>query len=109
MAWALFALNSLVFFGAMAASYFAHDPDEKLDQFHRSLKSLDRKRNAIREKLFGLSNPIKGEIRAAKSQIDQVRALTSQRVARYRPTNIRFRRPLPPFSSRNNPACTHQK
>src|SRR2546427_7722923 len=26
MAWALFALNSLVFFGAMAASYFAHDP-----------------------------------------------------------------------------------
>src|SRR2546427_10335135 len=78
-AWALFALNSLVFFGAMAASYFAHDPDEKLDQFHRSLKSLDRKRNAIREKLFGLSNPINGEIRAAKSQIDQVRALTSQR------------------------------
>ena len=103
MAWALFALNSLVFFGAMAASYFAHDPDEKLDQFHRSLKSLDRKRNAIREKLFGLSNPINGEIRAAKSQIDQVRALTSQRVAMYRQTNIRFRRLLPPFSFRKNP------
>jgi tetrahydromethanopterin S-methyltransferase subunit G len=103
MAWALFALNSLVFFGAMAASYFAHDPDEKLDQFHKSLKSLDRKRNAIREKLFGLSNGINGEIRAAKSQIDQVRALTSQRVALYRQTNIRFRRLLPPFSFRKNP------
>ena len=103
MAWALFALNSLVFFGAMAASYFAHDPDERLDQFHKTLKSLDRKRNGIREKLFGLSNGINGEIRAAKSQIDQVRQLTSQRVALYRQTNIRFRRLLPPFSFRKNP------
>jgi hypothetical protein len=103
MGWALFSLNALVFFGAMAASYFAHDPDEKLDQFHKSLKSLDRKRNTIREKVFELSNGINGEIRAAKSQIDQVRQMTSQRVALYRQTNIRFRRLLPPFSFRKSP------
>jgi hypothetical protein len=103
MAWALFALNSLVFFGAMAASYFAHDPDESLDHFHKALKTLDRKRNALREKAFRLSNGINGEIQAAKSQIDQVRQLTSQRVALYRQTNIRFRRLLPPYSFRKNP------
>ena len=103
MAWALFALNSLVFFGAMAASYFAHDPDESLDHFHKAIKTLDRKRNALREKAFRLSNGINGEIQAAKSQIDQVRQLTSQRVALYRQTNIRFRRLLPPYSFRKNP------
>src|SRR5213595_2855067 len=103
MAWALFALNSLVFFGAMAASYFAHDPDERLDQCYKTPTPIARKRNGIREKLFGLSNGINGEIRVAKSQIDQVRQLTSQRVALYRQTNIRFRRLLPPFSFRKNP------
>src|SRR5438046_34531 len=30
MAYALFALNALVFFAATVASYFAHDPDERL-------------------------------------------------------------------------------
>lgn len=103
MAVALFALNSLVFFGAMAASYFAHDPDEKLDQFYKTLKSLDRKRNAVRKTLFRLGMGINGEIQGAKSQIEQVRALTNQRVALYRQTNMRFRRLLPPSSFRKNP------
>lgn len=103
MAWALFALNSLVFFGALAASYFAHDPDETLDRFHKALLSLERKRNAIRKNLFKIGPKINGEIQAAKSQVEQVRALTSQRVALYRQTNIRFRRLLPPYSFRKNP------
>jgi hypothetical protein len=103
MAWALFALNSLVFFGALAASYFAHDPDEKLDMFHKSLVALEKKRNAVRKKLFALGTQINGEIQSAKSQIDQARALTSQRVALYRQTNMRFRRLLPPPSFRKNP------
>lgn len=103
MAWALFALNSLVFFGALAASYFAHDPDEKLDMFHKSVVALEKQRNAIRKKLFGLGTRINGEIQSAKSQIDQARALTSQRVALYRQTNMRFRRLLPPPSFRKNP------
>ncbi len=103
MAWALFALNSLVFFGAMAASYFAHDPDEKLDRFHKVLVSLDRKRNTIRTKLFQIAPKINGEIQAAKSQVEQVRAMTNQRVALYRQTNIRFRKLLPPYSFRRPP------
>src|ERR671925_548943 len=52
MAYALFALNALVFFGAAVASYFAHDPDEKLDGFHHALKGLDRHRNRVRKKLY---------------------------------------------------------
>lgn len=103
LAWALFALNMLVFFGALAASYFAHDPDERLDRFHKSLRSLDRQRNAIRKKLFQIAPMINGEIQAAKSQVEQVRALTNQRVALYRQTNVRFRRLLPPYSFRKNP------
>src|SRR2546427_505127 len=42
LAHALFALNALVFFGATVASYFAHDPDERLDGLHHSLKALER-------------------------------------------------------------------
>lgn len=103
MAYALFALNSLVFFGAMAASYFAHDPDEKLDLFHQTLKSLDRKRDAVRTKLFKVGMQINAEIQSAKSQVEQIRALTSQRVALYRQTNVRFRRLLPPSSFRKGP------
>lgn len=103
MALALFALNSLVFFGAMAASYFAHDPDEKLDLFHKSLVALDRKRNPIRQKLFQTGTKINGEIQAAKSQVEQIRALTNQRVALYRQTNMRFRRLLAPPSFRRSP------
>lgn len=103
MAWALFALNTLVFFGALAASYFAHDPDERLDLFHTSLVALERKRNAIRKKLFVTGTRMNGEIQAAKSQIEEVRALTSQRVALYRQTNIRFRRLSAPPSFRKSP------
>ncbi len=103
LAWALFALNSLIFFGALTASYFAHDPDENLDRFHKSLISLDRKRNAVRKRLFQIGPKINGEIQAAKSQVEQVRALTNQRVALYRQTNIRFRRLLPPYSFRRSP------
>jgi hypothetical protein len=103
MAWALFALNSLVFFGAMAASYFAHDPDERLDRFHKVLLTLERKRNTIRKKLYEIGPKINGEIQAAKSQVEQVRAMTSQRVSMYRQTNIRFRRLLPPYSFRRPP------
>jgi hypothetical protein len=103
MALALFALNSLVFFGAMAASYFAHDPDERLDRFHKSLKTLERKRNAVRQKLFQVGTQINGEIQAAKSHVEQVRALTNQRVALYRQTNLRVRRLLAPPSFRRTP------
>jgi tetrahydromethanopterin S-methyltransferase subunit G len=103
MALALFALNTLVFFGAMSASYFAHDPDEKLDLLHKSLASQDRKRNAIRKKLFEIGPRINGEIQATKSQVEQIRALTNQRVALYRQTNMRFRRLLPPPTFRKNP------
>ena len=103
LAWALFALNSLVFFGVLAASYFAHDPDEKLDLFHKSLTSLDRKRRAVRKRLFRIGTRINGEIQAAKSHIEQIRSLTRERVAMYRQTNIRFRRLLPPPSFRRGP------
>jgi tetrahydromethanopterin S-methyltransferase subunit G len=102
MAYALFALNALVFFGATVASYFAHDPDERLDGLHHSLKALDRKKNAVRKKLFEAGTRLNGEIEQAKSQIDQVRALTTQRVQLYRQTNIRHRRLLPPPSFRKN-------
>jgi hypothetical protein len=103
MAYALFALNTLVFFAAMTASFFAHDPDERLDFFHRALVSLDRKRNAVRKKLFTVGTRLNGEIQQAKSQIEQARAVTNQRVALYRQTNMRFRRLLPPPSFRKNP------
>ena len=103
MAYALFALNTLVFFAAMTASFFAHDPDERLDFFHHALVALDRKRNAIRKKLFTIGTRLNGEIQQAKSQIEQARAVTNQRVALYRQTNMRFRRLLPPPSFRKNP------
>lgn len=103
LAWALFALNSLVFFAATAASYFAHDPDEKLDQFYRTYASLDRKRNSVRKKLFQIGTQLNGETKAAKSQIEQLRALTNERVALYRQTNLRFRRLMAPASFRRSP------
>ena len=103
LAYALFALNILVFFAAMVASFFAHDPDEKLDFFHHSVLTLDRKRHAIRKKLFAIGMKINGEIQQAKSQVEQARALTNERVALYRQTNMRFRRLLPPPSFRKNP------
>jgi len=102
MAYALFALNALVFFAATVASYFAHDPDERLDGFHHSLRSLDGKKNEIRTKLYEVGTQLNGEIEQAKSQIEQIRALTNQRVQLYRQTNIRHRRLLPPPSFRKN-------
>jgi hypothetical protein len=103
MAWALFALNSLIFFGALAASYFTHDPDEKLDVFHAALATQRRRRNAVRKKLFAAGTRINGEIQAAKSQIEHARALTSQRVSLYRQTNTRVRRLPPPPCFRKSP------
>jgi len=103
MGLALFALNLLVFFGAMAASYFAHDPDEKLDRLHKRLATLERQRNPIRQKLYQLGTSINGEIQSAKSNVEQIRALSAQRVALYRQTNTRFRRLLPPPTFRKNP------
>ena len=86
----------------LSAIYFYYDPDERLDTLHHSLKGLDRKRNAVREKLYEAGTRLNGEIEQAKSQIEQVRALTNQRVQLYRQTNIRHRRLLPPPSFRKN-------
>jgi hypothetical protein len=91
MAYALFALNALVFFGAAVASYFAHDPDERLDALHHSLKGLDKRKQKIRTKLYEVGTKLNGEIQQAKSQIEQVRALTN-----------RHRKLLPPPSFRKN-------
>ena len=102
MAYALFALNALVFFGATVASYFAHDPDERLDNFHQSLRVLERKKNPIRTKVFEVGTQLNGEIEQAKSQIQEIRALTNQRVQLYRQSNIRHRRLLPPPSFRKD-------
>lgn len=103
LAYALFALNALVFCGAVVSAFFAHDTDEKLNQCRGSLIRLDRKRNAIRKKLYRIGTKVNGEIKKAKSQIEQIRARTNQRVALYRQTNLRFRRLLPPPIFRKTP------
>lgn len=103
LAYSLFALNCLVFFAAMVCSFFAHDPDERLDSAHSSLIFLDRKRNAVRNQLFRIGTKMNGEIKRAKSQIEEIRALTNQRVALYRQTNTRFRQLLAPPSFRKSP------
>ncbi len=103
LAYSLFALNTLVFFAALVCSFFAHDPDERLDSAHSSLIFLDRKRNAVRNQLFRIGTKMNGEIKRAKSQIEEVRALTNQRVALYRQTNTRFRQLLAPPSFRKSP------
>ena len=103
MAYSLFALNTLVFFAAMVCSFFAHDPDERLDSAHSSLIFLDRKRNSVRNALYRMGTKMNGEIRRAKSQIEEVRALTSERVALYRQTNTRFRKLVAPPSFRKSP------
>jgi hypothetical protein len=46
---------------------------------------------------------LNGEIQKAKSQIGGVRALTNQRVALYRQTNLRFRQLMAPPSFRRDP------
>ena len=103
LAYSLFALNCLVFFAAMVCSFFAHDPDERLDSAHSSLIFLDRKRNAVRNQLYRIGTKMNGEIKRAKSQIEETRALTNQRVALYRQTNTRFRQLLAPPSFRKSP------
>ena len=103
LAYALFALNTLVFCGAMASAFFAHDPDEKLDNSNNALVFLDRKRNAVRKMLFRVGTKVNGEIKKAQSQIEQIRALSRERVALYRQTNMRFRRLMAPPSFRKDP------
>ncbi len=103
LAYSLFALNTLVFCGALVSAFFAHDPDEELDHSWNALVFLDRKRNTIRKKFLQTGTQINGEIKKVKSQIEQTRALTSERVALYRQTNMRFRRLMAPPSFRKNP------
>ena len=102
MAHALFALNALVFFGATVASYFAHDPDERLDGLHHSLKALERNMSPLRSRLFKVATELNGEIEQGKSHIEEIRALTKQRIQLYRQSNIRHRRLLPPPSFRRD-------
>jgi len=109
MQYILFSLNILVFFAALVSSFYAHDPDERLDVIHSSLVFLDRKRNRVRHRLFTLGMRLNGEIQRAKSRIDQIRALTNQRVALYRQTNLRFRQLLPPPSFRRDPDFPQMK
>lgn len=103
MEYILFSLNLLVFFAAFVSSFFAHDPDEKLDVYHSALVFLDRKRNTIRENLFSTSTRLNGEIKKTRSQVEQVRAIINQHVSLYRQTNMRFRQLLPPPTFRRNP------
>ena len=103
LAFALFALNALVFCGAMVSAFFSHDADEKLDSCHGSLAVLDRKTNAVRRQQLKIGTRINGEIQRAKSKVEQVRALSSERIALYRRTNIRCRSLLPPPSFRKSP------
>lgn len=103
LAYCLFALNALVFCGAMVSSYLSHDTDEKLDSCHSSLIFLDRKANQVRKQLLRIGTKINGEIQGTRSRIERVRALSSERVALYRRTNVRFRSFLPPPSFRKDP------
>ncbi len=103
MVYALFAINMLVFCAAIVASFFAHDPDEKLDFAHYSLIHLDRKRNKIRKKAFRFGSKLNVEIQLAKSHIEMARARTSERVALYRSSNVRHRQLLPPPTFRKSP------
>jgi len=103
LAYSLFALNTLVFCAAMVSAFFAHDPDEELDHSWNALVFLDRNRNAVRKKLFRVGTKMNGEIKKTKSQIEQTRALTRERVALYRQANMRFRRLMAPPSFRKDP------
>jgi hypothetical protein len=103
LAYALFALNALVFCAAMVSSYMSHDSDEKLDSGHSSLLFIDRKVISVRKQLLRIGTKINGEIQGTRSRIEGVRALSSERVALYRRTNARFRSFLPPPSFRKDP------
>lgn len=103
LAYALFALNALVFCAATVSSYLSHDPDEKLDSSHSSLMFLDKHANQVRKQRLLLGTKLNGEIQGAKSRIERARALSSQRIALYRSINVRFRSFLPPPSFRKDP------
>lgn len=103
MQYVLFTLNIMVFFAALVSSFFAHDPDEKLDTLHSSLVFLDQNRNRVRKNLFRMGTRINGEIWKAKSRIGQIRSKTHERVSLYRQTNLRFRNLLPPPTFRREP------
>ncbi len=103
MGYALFALNMLVFCAAVVSSYFATDSDEKLDNGRKALMFLDRKRNALRKRLLSLGTRLNGEIKKARSSIEQVRATTTEQVALYRQANMRARSLLPPPTFRKGP------
>jgi len=62
-------LNLLVF-GATVASYFAMIPTNG-STLPSVARSLDRKRNVVRNKLYEVGTQLNGEIEQAKSQIDQ--------------------------------------
>ncbi len=100
LAYALFSLNMLVFCAAVVSSYVAHDPDEKLDNGRKGLIFLDRQRNSVGRKLVRIATQINGEIKKAKSQVEQVRSRTSEQVALYRQANMRARKLLPPATFR---------
>ncbi len=103
LAYALFSLNLLVFCASVVSSYVAHDPDEKLDNARKGLMFLERRRDSLRKKLVRLCTQINGEIKKAKSRVDQVRSLTMERVALYRQANMRARNLLPPATFRRDP------
>ena len=103
MQYVLFSLNILVFFAALVSSFFAHDPDEKLNVLHSSLIFLDRNRRSVQKKLYRTGTRINGEIRKAKSRVEQIRGLTQERVSLYRQANLRFRKLLPPPTFRRDP------
>jgi hypothetical protein len=77
------------------------DYDEKLDVIHSSPNFLDRTHNRVRRTLFTVRMTLNGEPQQANSRIEQIQALTNQRVALYRQTNGRFRHllllPTPSF------------
>ncbi len=103
LAYALFALNLLVFCAAVVSSYVAHDPDEKLDNARKGLIFLDRRKNSVLKKLMRATTRINGEIKKAKSQVQQVRSRTTEQVALYRQANMRARKLLPPATFRREP------
>ncbi len=103
LAYALFALNMLVFCAAVVSSYVAHDPDEKLDNLRKGLIFLDRRANSARRKLMRIATQINGEIKRAQSQVQQVRSRTTEYVALYRQANMRARNLLPPATFRRDP------
>ncbi len=96
LTYAIFSLNMLVFCAAVVSSYVAHDPDEKLDNGRKGLIFLDRRKNSVHRKLVRIATQLNGEIKKAKSQVEQVRSRTSEQVALYRQANMRARQLLPP-------------